>query len=475
MNYDKEFFDSPEFRELLARYEQSRKLDMNSYFGVDEFVDILSYYLFIDNKAEAEEVMIASRRFHPSAPENIKMEIKLSLCYNEPERAYELFKGLEFTNDADTLSLKAEIMLALKNFKEARETALTILRQAGPDQDCVYDALEILLDCGFAIEALHICEKALKATPKQRQLLEVKAECLIELQRINQAVDIYNRLLDETPYSTFYWEQLGHVYYMVKKFGKALESFEYENAIDESIEYAGIMQGYCYYHLKDYSKAKEIFTTFARKYDKAVAPQFYLGLISYRCGNIDDALHSFAAAIENAQEGTIEIMLSRINKAMLLDSIGETERAEDAISMALLMHPDNMKQLVLTEKHLYELRDKENLTFDDMNILESKEWTTEDTLYRLGAHLTAHKHFLLAKRVFQYCRDLCYDPTDIDAYIAYILWNTGEKEKSATAIENAINGRSNKLFELFGLIYDAGMSAATFMKLAENRKGTTQK
>ena len=373
MNYDKEFFDSPEFRELLARYEQSRKLDMNSYFGVDEFVDILSYYLFIDNKAEAEEVMKASRRFHPSAPENIKMEIKLSLCYNEPERAYELFKGLEFTNEAETLSLKAEIMLALKNFKEARETALTILRQAGPDQDCVYDALEILLDCGFAIEALHICEKALKAAPKQRQLLEVKAECLIELQRINQAVDIYNRLLDETPYSTFYWEQLGHVYYMVKKFGKALESFEYENAIDESIEYAGIMQAYCYYHLKDYAKAKEILMTFARKYDKAVAPQFYLGLISYHCGNIDDALHSFAAAIENAQEGTIEIMLSRINKAMLLDSIGETERAEDAISMALLMHPDNMKQLVLTEKHLYELRDKENLTFDDMNILESKE------------------------------------------------------------------------------------------------------
>jgi hypothetical protein len=48
MNYDKGYFESPEFRELLAKYENSTRLGINSYFGIDEFVDLLSYYLSVD-------------------------------------------------------------------------------------------------------------------------------------------------------------------------------------------------------------------------------------------------------------------------------------------------------------------------------------------------------------------------------------------------------------------------------------------
>ena len=469
MNYDKGFFDSPEFRELLARYEQSRRLGMSAYFGIDEFADLISYFLFIDNRDEAMQALETSKRLHPSAPENIKLEIKVLLCYGEPTQALKLFNSLKYTEDIESKTIKAEIMLALKDFKQARELAMSILQASHPEDDCVYDALEVLLDCGFALDALAICEKALKAAPGRSNLLEVKGECLIELQRINEAVEIYNRLLDTSPYSTFYWEQLGHIYYMVKRFGKALECFEFELTINEEIEYAAMMQAYCYYHLRNYEKAKEIFITFANKYEKSVIPFFYIGLINHHQGKTAEAIAAFAVCISRAKEGTIEMMLSRINRAMLLNSIGNEERADEGMSMALLMHPDNMKQLVLTGKHLYELRDKENLTFDDMNTLESKEWNTEDTLYKLGAHLVKHNHLAMAKRVFKYCRDISYDPSDIDAHIAYILWNSDRREEAATAIENALEGRSCVLFDLFGLPYSANMDTASFIEAAQKK------
>ena len=156
-------------------------------------------------------------------------------------------------------------------------------------------------------------------------------------------------------------------------------------------------------------------------------------------------------------------MLARINKAIILDELGETARADEAMAMAILMHPDNMKQLILNEKHLYELRDKENLTFDDMNILEAKEWTQNEELFCLGKHLVKHNHLAIAKRVFRHAREFSPDTSDIDAYIAYILWNTGEKDKVEQAIENALEGKSCILFELFDIPYNGNIMTNEFI------------
>ena len=463
MNYDKGYFESSEFRELLAKYENSLKLGIGSYFGIDEFVDLLSYYLSVDKSEEASAVLETAKRLHPTAPENIKMGIRLMLYSDEAAKALELFKELKYVEETEWLTIKAEIMVALRNFKEAHDIAIELLQKSTPGQESVYEGLEILLDCGFAHDALEICETALKAAPQQISLYEVKAECLIELQRINEAVKIYNDLLDNNSYSTFYWEQLGHIYYMTKKYGKSLECFEYESTINEEIEYAYMMQAYCYYHLRDYKTAKGLFERMAKKYGKAVAPPFYIGLCHYHEGAMTDAIKAFNTSIGNAQEGTISMMLARINKAILLDLKGEEKVADDAMSMALLMHPDKMSQLTLTDTHLYELRDKENLTFDDMNIIETKDWSTEETLYRLGVHLVSHNHPALAKRVLNYCRDLSYDKADIDAHLAYIEWNAGNEEQALSAIESALEGRSNALFELFGLPYNANISPTAFI------------
>ena len=470
MSNDKGFYESPEFRELLAKYEKSIKLGMGIYLGIDEFADLLSYYLSIDRIDDATNILDTARRLHPTAPELVKMEIRILLYNGEASQALERFNDLKYIDEAERLTIKAEIMLALRDFKQARDIAFDLLSMKTPDQGYVYEGLEILLDCGFALEALDICERALQMAPGQTNLLEVKAECLIELQRINEAVKIYNRLLDENPYSTFYWEQLGHIYYMVKKYGKSLECFEYESTINEEIEYASMMQAYCYFFLRDYKKAKELFGELARKYSNTVMPVFYIGLCHYHEGATEEALNAFDIAINCAQEGTISMMLARINKAILLDILGEASVAEDAMSMALLMHPDNMKQLVLTGSRLYELRDRENLTFDDMNIIETKEWSTEETLYRLGEHLVRHGHLMLGKRVLKYCRDISYDKADIDAYLAYISWKTDNKEETTPYIESALDGRSNRLFELFDIPYNANISTTAFIGQIEQKE-----
>lgn len=469
MNYDKGYFESPEFRELLRKYEQAKAMNMHTYFGIDELVDLLSYYLYIDRCDEAEEIFTAAKQLHPAAPEITKMEIRLMLGKGEAKTALMLWAKIQII-DMEAMLLQAEIFLALKDFKRARDIALEIIQGKDTEQEQLYEALEILLDCGFALEALFLCEKGLSTSPGNRSLLEVKAECFIELQKTNEAIGIYNALLDEDPYSTFYWEQLGHIYFMIKRYGKALECFEYESTINEEIEYARMMQAYCYYHVGDYSKSIELFGWFKEKYPQSVMPQFYIALSHYFGGDTAEAVKAFNDVISIAPEGTIEMMLARINKAIILDSMNEETRAEESVSIALMMHPDNMKQLLLHDKHLYELRDKENLTFSDMCTLEQKEWTQEEELYELGRHLTAHNHLKAALRIFRYIRPFSYETSEIDAYVAYILWHTGYTAEAELALENALNGKSNLLFELFGITYNANITVREFMEKANGMR-----
>ena len=466
MNYDKGFFDSPEFRETLKKYEQASRLNTTPYLGVDELIDLFSYFISTERAEEATNILTLTKRLHPGTQECVKMEIRLLLYRGEAQAAIELFSTIGYSEDNETKLLKAEILLSLKEFKQARDIAIEILHGAKKNNsnENAYEALEIMLDCGFAPEALYICENLLHTFPKQKSLLEVKAECLIELQRIDDAVAIYNNLLDNDPYNTFYWEQLGHIYYMVKRYGKALECFEYETTINDDIEYARMMQAYCYYHLRDYKQARELFKVIGLRYPDSSMPSFYTALSFYHEGEKEIAKAAFGKITNIAQEGTIEMMLARVNKAIILDELGETTRADEAMAMAILMHPDNMKQLILRDKHLYELRDKENLTFDDMNTLEAKEWSSGEELYRLGEHLVKHGHLILAKRVFRYTRDFYSDTSDIDAYIAYILWHTGEKENIEQAVENALEGKSCILFELFNVPYNSNIMAKEFIR-----------
>lgn len=460
---NKGYFDSPEFREILQRYEQAAGTGACSYFGIEELRDLEAYYMFQDNPIMAEDVVALAKKLHPDSPDIVKMDIKLSLCKDEPEVALITLEELTAPLDDESKLLYAETFIALKDYKEAHDVIIELLNQPKVTKETACDALELMLDCGFAQEALQITDYALQENAHEKCFWEIKAECLIELQNTNAAIVIYNKLLDNDPYSTFYWEQLAHIYYMTNKYGKAIECFEYELAIGEEIEYAGMMQGYCYYFLHNYHKAQKIFESLAEKYTTSAMPRFYTALCKYATGNLAGALKDFEEIAHKSETNSIEAMLARVNRAMIMNRIGNPDGATGAISLALVMHPEQMKQLLIGEGELYELRDKENLTFKEMNVIDIKEWSREEELFALARHLIKYEHWNIAKSVLLYIHPGKGDTADIDACIAYTMYRMGQEEYMRPYIKSALEGKSDILFEMFELIYDADISTETFI------------
>lgn len=475
MNNDKGYFDTQEFRELLKRYELMKLENSSLYFETDQLADILSYYLFHEKTQEVEEVYSLAKRLHPGSPETTKMEIRMLLSYGHPESALQLFDKLQYAEDEETLLLKAEVYLAAKDYKMARNISRELLRRSKITDETSYEALEILLDCGFAQEVLSAADEGLAQHPDSHNLLEIKAESLIELQRTDDAIEIYNRLLDDNPYSTFYWEQLGHIYFMVRRFGKALECFEYEATIDDSIEYAKMMQAYCYHHLRDYKRSKELFSALGEKYPKSIIPDFYTALAIAYSEDVASAIDAFREVALKAirkELKSIESMLAMLNIALLYYSIDDTDSAIMYIKKAIFHTPssDSIKQIMAHRTALYELRDKENMTFPDINATETKEWRKYEILFEVGRQLFTLGADPLALYMLYTARMIAPDTADIDAYIAYLLYKSdGKKEEIEKKITSALQGKSERLFELFGLPYSSDIMTDEFISRIEQK------
>lgn len=461
---DINFFNSQEFQELLKRYEQAIQEKETPYFEIDDLSDILSYYIFAMKFKEAERVVTIAERLFRNSAEYIKMTARFMLCTGRPEQTLQHLSKFEYLNDNEIRRLQAEAFLLLKDFDNAKRHALDILRSSENDPESMHDALSIIIECGYVNEALAFCESILKNRPAEKALLDIKAECLTDLQRSDEAIETYNALLDEEPYNTNYWERLGHLYYIIGRNAKSLECYEYHNTIQEGLDYVKIMEGYCYFQLRNYRLAREYFE-WCRQNSPEVSMQalFYTALSYYYEGEKEKALETLENFIGKANENSIEITLARINKAMILDERGESSRAEEAISLALLMIPGNLEQLLLTGKHLYEPRDSENVTNADLDIFEKREWKLKDELFCLGEHLVRHNHLLPAKKVFEYLIQNGSEDSDTHAYLAYIIFRTEGKENISEHVRNAVYDKSDILFELFDVPFSSNITTEEFI------------
>lgn len=471
MDDDKRYFDSDEFLELLKKYEQMRAQDICSYLEGDELYSLLIYFLQEKNIGEATTVCEYTKKLHPSDIELIsKMEAQILLSSNNPQKALEKISRLPDDNDIETQILKAEILLSTKDYKGSYQTIINILQNNNLQSNEIYDALSIMLDCGFAQEALQIIDEHIEKRPKQRAFYEIKAECLIELQQTDAAIVIYNKLLDSTPYSTLYWEQLGRIYYMTERYAKSLECFEYEQTIDSTIEYAIMMQGFCYYHLHDYNHATEIFETLSEKYPQTPLYTFYIALSLTQQGKIAEAISQYAKIISIGADKNIETpeeILSLINIAIILDKNQNKEAAASCMNQVMLSNIDidSAKQLLLGGTPFYELRDKEIMTFRDMNRMETREWKLYEIMQEFGINLFESGCRELALYPLYHAQAFAPDTAEIDAYIAYILHKSnGDSDELARLINSAIENRSNKLFELFEQPYKADITVEQFLK-----------
>ena len=87
MNNDlSSYFEDPEFKDLLAKYEGMVESHTPTYFDAEELTDIAEYYASQGDERKAEDAIDFALRLHPTNTDALVFKIALPLHQRQARR-----------------------------------------------------------------------------------------------------------------------------------------------------------------------------------------------------------------------------------------------------------------------------------------------------------------------------------------------------------------------------------------------------
>ena len=106
-----EYFDSDEFRELLAEYETAVNTGQPVFMDADELAEIADYYQMTEHPEEAEAAIKLALSLSPGAIAPLTYRIHEALYNGDTERAWQLLDQIVEKDEPDYIYDRGEILI----------------------------------------------------------------------------------------------------------------------------------------------------------------------------------------------------------------------------------------------------------------------------------------------------------------------------------------------------------------------------
>lgn len=319
---------SAEFREKLEQYEEAVSTGVQSYFDVDDLVDICEYFYNLRN--EAEQAAKAARYCLSMYPdEEIALFILARVELTEHKDADEAMEYLEQVDDymdnTEGVLIYAEVLLMRGQLDEALTEMQAeydkLLRENEDipegsafdtddiEQDDAEDLKELTAEYPLDV-AMLLCDYdhpvqaeqwmgKLNGIPqaKEFEYWETWGRINLATNRLEQAIEAINKALDEDSYSVITWLQLCDAQYQLGRIDDTLSNTEFILALDAKCEDAWSYRGCCMMENKRFQEARDCFNKVLEINPDNVRIHLLLAAISLEEGDTDTAMNGFNKAI----------------------------------------------------------------------------------------------------------------------------------------------------------------------------------
>ena len=263
MNNDlSSYFEDPEFKDLLAKYEGMAESHTPTYFDAEELTDIAEYYAGQGEEKKAEEAIDFALRLHPTNTDALVFKSR-SLCIKgKLSEAYQVMNLIEDPSDREVKFLKADLLMEERRMEEAEAIHLELAQTENESPEVLLDIIMTYMDAnqkdyaGKWIEKLR--EKGLNETNSQK-FRDVWCDFCMTFGYPEQATQAFQLSLDEYPYSLPHWNGMAKCYFAQNEIEKALEAVDFALAIDEDNQEALELKGFCFMQNDNYEEALAIY------------------------------------------------------------------------------------------------------------------------------------------------------------------------------------------------------------------------
>ena len=466
-----QYFDKPEFRDLLARYEEMLTGEQTFYFEATELTDIAEYYAMQGDSEQAEAALDYALRLHPENIDALIFKARARLINGHPTEARHILDGIADPNDREVMFLRAELLLAEKQFGQAEELLRTLVEEEGYAANTYVDIIDLLVDNGQADMANLWIDEATQRYPEHKLLMESAAYSHAQQERFDDAIALYNRLLDIDPYSTFYWEELGKIHFRREEFDKAIEAFEFVIAINgDECYYALYAVANCYFNIGNYERAEEYYHTIHERYPETVDPLFHMGMCRVNQGDDDKALDYFTQALTTIPEGSEEQAQIYSQMSLIFSRRGLHDKAITYTEEALKICPDNTELMIMKGHELLSQGRYEESTQLFLEAITHDAGSVERSLFLVGVSMLENGHCEMSHYILQLLKDNPnIEPEVLYPYLCFCEW-TLRKDNLRDTLTEALAQCPEKTYEIFSIPPAQGESAEAMIERLKQLK-----
>jgi tetratricopeptide (TPR) repeat protein len=329
-----------ELKVLLERYQSSKANDFQDFFDVEEFIQLIDYFLNSEDVEETGCVIDLSLNQHPDEFELLFRRAKYLFASKKSSEALEMLDFLELINPKNyelhqlkgaIYTFNEKLHMALKSFNNSAKYARNRVSEV------MFKNAIILSSAGYFHQSIKMLLNAFDVNPAQDFIILELAKNYAHNGEVANSAKFLRLYLNVNPFDEEAWWLLGTQEDKTGNNEKAIEAFEYALALNPDMELALLAKAETYRKMGMYRQAIYVYFEYRLKFPEDIRVYEYIARCYEEWGDFKNALRNFEKIIEldsTRNEAWFKIGMIKFGQEKYLESIL-------AIKKAITICPNN--------------------------------------------------------------------------------------------------------------------------------------
>lgn len=300
------YIETPEFKELLTKYEGALSSGESVYMDADDVIDIAEYYHIQGRLDKAEGAADYCLELFPDDPAALLFKARMALIdKDDVNLAKELLNKVGDDESLEACYIKAELMVCENKIEDADKFLDEKYKElsaegfdSNDDEDEEEEKVNMPMDIAMMYAdhgLLILAEKWINRTSipedndQKVDYYETRGRIHMEQENFEEAIKDWNNLLDINAYNFNAWLQLCDAQYHIEQYEDALQSVDFLIAINSNLPEPHMARGNCLYALGKLEEALKEFEEYQKMCPEEPMGQLLMASTLFCLNRIEEA------------------------------------------------------------------------------------------------------------------------------------------------------------------------------------------
>ncbi len=255
-------YDRDELKELLHQYDNLKKGKNSSFIEEESFERIIDYYDEKEQLALALEAAEYGIEQYAYSASLLLRKADILIALKKYKEALPTLEKAELLDRRDTnlYILKTDVYLALDMQQKAADVLEAAIEDFNGEEkiDLLFELADVYDDYENFEKVFNCLVMILNIEPTNEEALYKICFWTDFTGRNEEGIKLHQKIIEEFPFSELAWFNLGAAYQGIKLYEKAIDAYQYAIAIEEKFDYALRNMGDAYIRLRKYKEAIEV-------------------------------------------------------------------------------------------------------------------------------------------------------------------------------------------------------------------------